>query len=58
MNNYVKQEMETAEKGHDWKYKMLIKFLGAANESNYLSIDGKTFEKIKTIIEAQYDETK
>jgi len=49
-NNYAKQEMETAEKGHDWQYTMLVKFTGTENSSNHLSLDKETYEKIKTII--------
>lgn len=47
---YLVGELEKAEKGHDWKYKMSLKVGGTENESKRLAISKKQFDAIKKIL--------
>ena len=48
--NYEVGELEKAENGHNWKYKMNLKTGGTENESKHLSITKKQFDAIKKIL--------
>jgi len=49
-STYNTDQLSNAEKDHDWKYNINVKFQGTKNSSKFLSIDQKTFNKIKTIL--------
>ncbi len=49
-SSYIVGEMEAAEEGHDWKYKMGVKFSGTNGASKNLAISKEQFDKIKKIL--------
>ena len=52
-DSYHVNQLNNAEKNHDWAYKMRVKFFGEKNSSNFLNISKNTFEAIKKILKKE-----
>lgn len=50
MAKYEINQIEEAEREHDWTYKMTVRFSGSSHNSNHLSITKEQLEKIKEIL--------
>ena len=50
MDKYRKEELEKAEKNHDWNFNIKAVFSGTEGKSKYLDIPYKDWIKIKEIL--------
>lgn len=49
MKTYEIEQIEQAERGHNWEYKMQIQVVGVANKSKFMSITKEQLDQIKSI---------
>lgn len=47
---YYENQVNRAEEGHDWTYKMTIQIHGTKNKSHYIDISKEQLEAIKQIL--------
>jgi len=45
--NYIIEELEKVERGHDWSYFMTIVVTGSGGKTKHLSINREQYKKIK-----------
>lgn len=50
MTDYQINEIETAEKNHDWNFDLIIQFKGTKNDSRNFNITKEQLKKIKDVL--------